>query len=91
MKSFFGGLWDFFKPLPPRIKKPRTRDNRPFPPPDCNRIVEVTVKNKDRLKKLKLANKELCQQLNNQTEIVSTLVKELSQLKREVAELRLGK
>lgn len=88
MRSFFSGLWDCFKPLPPKIRKPMpSKSMKVPPPPGTSRIVEVIVKNKETIKKLKESNKALQIQLDNQTELLTNVVKELAQLKRDVAPL----
>lgn len=99
MKDLLAMLWKVIKPgerkpgakrvvsegynvMPQVERKPLP----PVPPPSPPVIRrEVDVKNKKRIDQLRLKNRQLQDQLDNQTELLERVVKDLAQLRRDVA------
>lgn len=72
MKDLLALVWNAIKPGE-RLPRPKALS------------LEAYVKTKKRIKKLKTSNSQLQEQLDNQTQLLERVVKDLAQLRRDVA------
>jgi predicted RNase H-like nuclease (RuvC/YqgF family) len=72
VKELLAMVWKAIKPGE-RLPRPKTLSR------------EAYVKTKKRIKQLKTSNSQLQEQLDNQTQLLERVVKDLAQLRRDVA------